>query len=419
MLMPSCPTSALRARPVPPLLLLVALTGCARGPETAHGAAKPAAETPPLVRAEPIELRQVRREIETTAFLESEHRVSVLAKVSGRVDEVLVDEGDLVEVGQILARLDDREAAAAVRQAEVQLQAQKVRRDLLSLEIEAALSRIQTARIERDRTKAEFERNRDMQEGFVSQKVLDESKFAFESAQQALQVAEFNHRKAELDVRACEAQIQDLEAKLVIAQIGQQDHRIQAPLRGRISARWIKGGETISLATELFTVVDTENLVAYLSRPQRELPVLQQAKEVRFRTDAFPEQEFVAAIDMISPVVDQATGSFRLRMRVLREEANLLRPGMFVRARILTESLREALMVPKAALLAEGETMIVFAIRDGIARRVLLQPGLEERLAVECTNRGPDGLREGDLVATGGHEDLRDKQQVELAQGGK
>jgi multidrug efflux pump subunit AcrA (membrane-fusion protein) len=90
---------------------------------------------------------------------------------------------------------------------------------------------------------------------------------------------------------------------------------------------------------------------------------------------------------------------------------------VFVRARILTESLREALMVPKLAVLAEGERSIVFAVRDGIARKVVLDPGLEERDAIECRNRGDDGLQPGELVIVSGHEDLKDQSRIEVSKG--
>ena len=112
----------------------------------------------------------------------------------------------------------------------------------------------------------------------------------------------------------------------------------------------VKGGETVSPSTELFQVVDEKHLVAYLRRPQRELGLIQDAKEVLFTTDAIPDATFHATIDVVSAVVDQSTGTFQIRIRVERdsEDARLLRPGLFIRARILTEDQREALMVPKA-----------------------------------------------------------------------
>jgi len=178
-----------------------------------------------------------------------------------------------------------------------------------------------------------------------------------------------------------------------------------------------RGWFVVGLSTELFVVVDDEQLVSYLRRPQRELALLATAKEVTFTTDAVADHEFRAAIDVISPVVDSTTGAFSIRVRVINddEQAGVLRPGMFVRARILTEEERPALMVPKSAVLNEGTTSVVFVVRDSVAHRVVLQTGLEERDFIEAQNRGEDGLQPGDQVIVSGQQGLRDNTPVEVA----
>ena len=82
----------------------------------------------------------------------------------------------------------------------------------------------------------------------------------------------------------------------------------------------------------------------------------------------------------------------------------------------LTEEQRTALMVPKAAVLSEGEVSVVLAVREGKAYRINLDPGLELEAWVECRNRGDDGLHDGDLVIVSGHEDLRDQAPVEVVE---
>jgi multidrug efflux pump subunit AcrA (membrane-fusion protein) len=395
--------------------LLCLLPACGRQDAAGEQVQQPAAL--PLVRVEAVGVRQVRREIETTAFLESEHRVEVYSKVAGRVLEVAVDEGAPVKKGQVLALLDAREAEAARRQVEAQLADRRVRLDLAGLEVEAALRRIEQATIEKNRTEAEFQRLSQMDKAYVAPKALDDARSAFATAEKALQIAEFLHRKNVLDVKSSAGAIEEWQSRLAEAELRLHEHEILAPIDGVVASRGIKGGETIGVATELFVVTDLKNLVAYLSRPQRELPSLQQSRDVLFRTDAHPERDFRARIDLVSPVVDPASGSFKLRMRVDPQDASALRPGVFVRARILTESLREALMVPKLAVLAEGERSIVFAVRDGTARKVVLDPGLEERDAIECRNRGDDGLQPGELVIVSGHEDLKDQSRIEVSKG--
>jgi multidrug efflux pump subunit AcrA (membrane-fusion protein) len=106
-----------------------------------------------------------------------------------------------------------------------------------------------------------------------------------------------------------------------------------------------------------------------------------------------------------------------MRARVRSGDVAALRPGMFIRARILTEDQRQALMVPKAAVIAEGELAVVFAVRDGRATRIVLDPGLEQQTFIECRNRGDGGLRPDDVVVTAGHTDLEDQAVVEISEG--
>ncbi len=374
---------------------------------------------PPLVRVAPVEMREVRREISTTGYLESERRVTILSKVSGRITEVLVDEGDQVTEGQIMARIDDRELRATISALAIQLEERHVRVNLAELEIDAAKHRLEQARIARDRAKTEYDRLTSQPPGIVAQKSLDEAKFSFDSAVEALGESGFLLRKAQLDKKSAENAVEELKARKLEAEVRLADHIIVAPFDGAVVECNVRIGQTVTVRslTQMFTVVDMVNLISYLSRPQVQLPLVQRAKEVVFTTDAYGDREFTADVDLVSPVIDEATGHFRIRMRVRQDDVADLRPGMFIRARVMTEESRTALMVPKAAVLAEGEQSIVFAVRNGRAFQIVLNPGLEEQSYVECLNRGDGGLEDTDVVIVAGHDDMTDQTVVEVSKG--
>ena len=401
------------------MLLLVAV-GCGpadAGPP-AEASSKPAAESPaPLVRVARLELRPVRRTIETTSYLESDRRVEIFSKIAGRVREVLADEGQQVTAGQVLARLDDREARTELRQAQVLTEDRRVQHQLAKLEVEAAKQRVSQARIERDQAKSQHDRNLQIDPDLVSEQEIEDSGYLLAAAEEAVQVLVVQQQKAELEVAAARNAIDEFEARVEAQQIQLDEHEIKAPFDGVIAERSIRGGETIGASTSLFVVVDQDDLVSYLHRPQRELATIRGAKEVTFVADAVPDREFRAAIDVISPVIDSQTGSFRIRIRVHRDDdlGDLLRPGTFIRARILAEDEREALMVPKAAIVNEGSQAVVFVVRDGIAHRVVLTPGVEERGYVESVDRGAEGLMPNDAVIVSGQQRLVDHSAVEVA----
>ena len=406
------------------LVLFLALGACSPSAQPAKAAEQKGPTAPPLVRVAPLELRKVRRTIETSGYLQSMHEVLVQSRVSARVLSVEVKRGERVKAGRVLARLDDREARSALRQSEVQLADRKVKHDLAKLAADTAARRYEAARIEREKAKAQYERNAAIDPALIPQKDLDDSRFGLESAEEALRIAEVEKRRAEIEVTAALNAIAEMEAAVDAAQIRVSEHVIVSPLDGVVSEQNIFGGETISpaastasSATPLFKVVDDQNLRCDLQRPQRELPMIRGAKLVTFTTDAVPNHEFRAEIAVIIPVVDQASGSFVTQVHVIRDDdmADLLRPGMFIRARILAEDEREALLVAKAAVLNEGAVSAVFVVRNGVARRVVLDPGIEEREFLEARNLGEDGLSKSDVVVVSGQQGLQDKTAVEVS----
>jgi membrane fusion protein (multidrug efflux system) len=336
------------------------------------------------------------------------------------VTAVTVDEGQKVRQGQALATLDDREIQAALEQIRVQLAEKKVRQELALLEADASEYRERQAQTELSRTESDLGRLVQLDPELVSPKDLDDTRYAVSTARDALKVAQFNTRKARLDVGVAEQAVKQLEARGTEVEIQAREHQILAPLAGVVSRRLIKGGEAINAATELFEVVDNAHLVSYLDRPQRELAMVEQARQVSFTTDAYPGRTFTADVDLIGPVVDRATGTFKIRIKVRQDDSAVLRPGLFIKASILTEENRDAIMVPKTAIIADGEDSVVFYVREplgdkGKVRRLRLELGIEDDTAIEVRNRGARSLRAGDLIVVSGHQDLKDQAEVQLS----
>ncbi|MCY2956128.1 MAG: efflux RND transporter periplasmic adaptor subunit [Planctomycetota bacterium] len=394
--------------------LLITIAACAGA--NSETAKENSATAKRLVRAVPAELRQIQREIRTTGFLESEHQDKIATSVSGCVRHLFVDEGSKVAKGTLLAEIDSREISSAKEQLVVQRAGKQVDQELAGLEVEAAGRRRAQAAIDCRRAKAEFDRQSQMNAEFVSPKALQDSELAFQGTEESAKVAEFNERKSKLDVVRIGNLVAELDAKIRELEVRIEHHKITAPFAGVISKRYAADGATLTAGAPLFDMVDPGNIIAWLDRPQSELDLVRNAKQVMFLSDALPGRNFTADIDLISPVIDKESGHFRLRMRVRASDSGTLLHGMFVRARILAESMREALMVPKAAVLSEGDVSVVMVLRDNKASRIDLDPGLEQQDFVECRNRGPAGLQPGELVIVSGHEDLKDESAVILAE---
>lgn len=379
------------------------------------GSGRGAPKALPLVKVAPVVTRMVQREIRTTGYLEAEYRILVEPQISGQIAGlVLFQQGAPVKAGDVLCRLDDREARALAKQLQVQREAAEVQLDLAELEVQTAKRRTSQRRIERDQTKNEYDRQKSTDPTVVIPRELDDAKFAFEGAEEALQVALFDVRKAELEVARAKNSIDELDSRIEENTITLEKHTILAPIDGIIEERLVTGGETVGPGTQLFTVVDPSRLIARLARPQQELAAVRGAEEVAFTTDSDPDHIYIADVEVVGPVINQETGQFDIRIRVRPEDTEQLLPGMFIRSKILTEAERPALVVPKEAVLTEGQLSVVFAIRENQAVRLDLDQGLTVGDFIECRNVGDSGLQASDEVAVVGHEDLRDQSQVRV-----
>ncbi|MDJ0710346.1 MAG: efflux RND transporter periplasmic adaptor subunit [Woeseiaceae bacterium] len=282
-----------------------------------------------------------------TAPIEAFAEADVIAKVEGEIREVLVEEGDDVKEGQVLARLDG---------------------DRLRLELNESRARLR--KMERD-----FERNEDLRDkGLLSEGDFEKLKYDLEALR-----ASYNLASLELDYT-----------------------QIRAPIDGVISERYIKRGNTISVGNPLYRVTSFDPLVAYLHVPEREYRQIAAGQPVAIDIDALADQRIFAAVTRVSPVVDPATGTFKITIEI-RDDARRIKPGMFGRMSIVYDQHVNVLQVPRSAIIEELGSESVFVVEDGKAVRRDVETGYSENGMIEIT----EGLTDDDSVITVGQVGLK------------
>jgi membrane fusion protein (multidrug efflux system) len=291
-----------------------------------------------------------------TAPIEAFADALVIAKVGGEVREILVEEGDDVVSGQVLARLDGDRLRLEARQAEAKLQ--KLRRD--------------------------YERNVDLSErGLIS-------------------TGDFEKIKYEMD---------SLEAAYNLARLELSYTEIRAPITGVISERFIKIGNVLDIAppAQVFQITSLEPLISYLHIPEREYRKISSGQAAVIEVDALNGTEFAAAVARISPVVDPDTGTFKITIEV-SDSTRRLKPGMFGRINIVYDIHQNALQVPRSAIVDEAGETSVFVIEDEIAHRRLVETGYSEDGFVEIIS----GLSEEEHFVTVGQAGLKEGSKVSV-----
>ena len=310
-------------------------------------------ETPPV----PVEITApVRGDIDATytgtAPIEAFAEADVIAKVAGEVREILVEEGDNVSKNQILARLDG---------------------DRLRLELNETQARLK--KMQRD-----FARNLELQEsGLISEGDFERIQYDLEALQ-----ASYNLASLELDYT-----------------------QIRAPIDGVISERFIKLGNTINSGDPVFRVTSLDPLVVYLHIPEREFRQISSGQAVGIQIDALGGEPVLASVTRVSPIVDPASGTFKITIEI-SDEQHRIKPGMFGRIAITYDRHENALQVPRSAIIESAGTSSVLVEEDGKAIRKVVRTGYGANGMIEIT----DGLVDDENVITVGHVGLKRDSKV-------
>ncbi|MBN2289972.1 MAG: efflux RND transporter periplasmic adaptor subunit [Candidatus Glassbacteria bacterium] len=287
--------------------------------------------------------------------IEALREVEIIARVQGQLERLAVEEGTRVNKGQVLAELNKTELELALREA--------------------------AARLENNR--AVYERTKKMlEQELTSQETLDNNKYLFETAKTQYEQAELNL----------------------------QYTTITAPFSGIITQRLIEQGDMVRVNTVLFQLADMGKLLARVYVPEKELARVKVGDRVRLESEMFPGETFEGVVEMISPVVDPATGTVKVTVAVAGNSGRL-KPGMFCSAYILTDTHKNSLVISRKALIPDVDETEVYVVGEGgMARRRNVSIGIEQGDTLEVLA----GLEDGEQVVIVGKETLRDGSTVKI-----
>lgn len=329
---------------------LLALAACSGGPDAGVEKKEEAALPVEVARVitGPIEAAY-----RGTATLEAEDEATVMARSGGVIEEVLVEEGDRVRGGQVLARLETDK-----------------------LQLQLAQSRASLDKLEQD-----FKRNESVyQRNIISREAYDRTRFELESARAA-------HDLAQLALR---------------------DSQIKAPFDGTVTLRHIKRGNTLQPNSPAFRITRMDRLQAQLNVPERDIHKLRAGHPVKLTLDAWPDKVFAGAVLRINPVVDAGSGTVKVTAQMAANQPQL-KPGMFGRVEILYDRHEQAVLVDRDAVLTEDAQDSVFVVEAGKAQRRTIRTGYADDQRYEVL----EGLKPGELVVTTGQSNLKDDARVE------
>jgi RND family efflux transporter MFP subunit len=253
--------------------------------------------------------------LDASGYVVARRQATVSAKITGKVAAVLIEEGQRVEAGEIIARLDDANARAQVAQAAAQVEQQRAN-------LTAARVAFDNAGPVFHRTTAQFAA------GFVSAQAFDEAKASYEAA------------KANLDVATRALAV--AEASLAVTQRNLDDTVVRAPFAGIVTVKAAQEGEMVSpvsagggfTRTGIGTIVDMDSLEVEVDVSESFISRVQAGQPVAITLNAYPDRRMAGRVVAIIPTADRAKATVKVRVGFAERDAGVL-PEMGARVAFL------------------------------------------------------------------------------------
>ena len=336
----------------------------------------------------PVRTDTIRDVAEFTGTLLPRSQFVIAPKVPGRLEKLLVNIGDKVTRGDLIAVLESEEYAQQVAQAQAELDVSRANLADYHSALEVATH--------------EFERTKEL----VKQRVASEAE---------LDEGEARYRAAQAKYKVAEAQIRQKEAALKTVQVRLSYTRIPAAWEEgdderEIAERFVDQGAMLKANDPIVSVVETDSVIAVIYVIERDFPEIRVGQSATVTTDAYADRSFSGTIERRAPVLKEESRQARVEIELPNPEG-LLAPGMFVRARIQFAEHKGARLIPVSAVVRRNGRQGVFLIetKEQKARFVPVRLGIVDGDSVELLEPNLEGM-----VVTLGQHLLEDGASVTL-----
>ncbi len=353
-------------------------------------------------------------------------QVDLFPKVSGYLERIDVRIGDIVKQGQVIAQIDRSDYLHKVR--EIEAKVAQARAQLTELEtgtrteelrqaeeaVKQAQSRFENAKMQHERIEALYKRE------VISKKERDTADMEFTVAEAQLassqQQLKLLREGARQEVRqASQAKLKEMEAVLEQERNHLKDTNIAAPFQGEISRKYVDAGAFVSPSspsTPLVSLVHTETLKIVANVLEKDIPLLKRGMKAKIRVESYPGRTFEGKVEKINSALELSTRTLQAEVYIINSDRSL-KPGMFANVEVVLVEKPQALVIPREALLEEGNALTVFVVEGKQAIRRPIAIGYEQDRMVEVLK----GLSEGDQVVIKGQQLIKDGSAIRVVEG--
>jgi multidrug efflux pump subunit AcrA (membrane-fusion protein) len=394
--------------------LSLAGTGCKHEPEEAAVVS---------VQAAPAQKGEISRVVSAQAIIFPIAQSAITPKINAPVRRFLVNRGQKVHQGQLLAELENRDLAAAAMDNQGAYDQAQATYDnsvgaTLPQDVQKAELDVETAQQELEaQQKLHASREDLFKQGALPRKDLDQSAVALAQARSAYNIAKkhldgLNAIGKQNALKAAKGQLSSAEGKLMGSKAQLSYSEIRSPIDGYITDRPLYPGEMASTTVPLLTVMDISRVIAKAHVPQSDALLLRKGDKVAIAIAGSDDvKKIEGTVSLISPALDPNSTTIEIWVQAANPDQQL-RPGMTVQLSITAKTVQDALVVPASALLnAQGDTGQVMVIdSSSIAQSRDVKTGIQNGQDVQIVS----GIKPGEMVIVEGAYGLPDKTKVKV-----
>jgi len=314
-------------------------------------------------QAEAVKKRDIASSVQATGVIRAKigAEVKVGARISGKVEKLYANIGDVVKKGQVIARLEQEDLRAKVNEANMNLK-------IIEANLELAQKNLQ-------RMQNLYAKD------FVSKDKVD---------------------VAERDYKAAMAQSNQIKETIRYNETQMSYANIYAPISGVIASVATQQGETVSASSlnvpTFVTIVDLNRLEIYAYVDETDIGKIKPGIEATFTVDSFPDKDFKGKVSAIYPKATiQDNVVYYITVISIENPEGKLKPDMTVNATIYLNKRENVLAVPNKAIKREGGKKVIIVLENGKPAQKTIKTGWKDSAYTEVI----EGLREGDKVVTG------------------
>jgi len=342
--------------------------------------------------------RNLERGLEVVGSLAADEEVVIGAQAAGELAQLNVDFGGFVTAGQVIAQIDQRDAKLRIEQAEAALRQTMARLGMKegekfdprqNADVKVAQGALDLATMELDRAARLIEK------GDIARSIYDQARINQNLAQARFQAA-YDAVNQQLAI------VEQQRAALSMARKSLTDTVVKSPITGAVKEKFAARGAYLPVGGRILSLVRINPLRLRAEVPEYAAASVRVGQSMTLRVEAFPNQSFTGRVVRIGASLNEQTRALTVEAEVANPR-NQLRPGMFAKSNLVFSKASPVLLVPQQAITSVAGISKIFVIESGRAVERVVKTGMIEGELIEIV----EGIREGDIVATGNIDKLQ------------